>query len=104
MLYGRRGETITCQNGHYIATLARDVEIGALIVAEMFDAPTFVVAKFQSFGQCPRCDACFGITCWPGGGSALHFEQGWRIADGEMIYHIPKLALGDEWPVGPARR
>lgn len=73
MFFAARGDQITCQNGHHIATFARDVRRG-----EMFD-----LAAIRDWQQpCPPvgtmdqpCTIC-GAEWFKG--TNLHFKGGWR--------------------------
>ena len=78
-IYAKRGDLITCENGHPIATFERDVEVG-----DSFDA-TAIVAWQQTppeIGTMEKpCEIC-GQRWFKG--PYFHFWDGWRIAYDEI--------------------
>ena len=73
LYYARRGEIVTCENGHPIVTMMRDVKLG-----EQFDPDAFVnwrqVPDWSV--KAPVCDRC-GTPFWMPD-NVFHFDDGWR--------------------------
>jgi hypothetical protein len=67
------GEWVTCERGHRIVEIARDIPLGALYEAQNFknwqqpEPPLGIMEQ-----PCVRCGAKWFM------GMALHFEEGWR--------------------------
>lgn len=74
-LWAREGERVTCENGHRIATVARDIHGGEF----GRDPSRFVDWCFgiePEIGSTPPPCQC-GAPWWIGGNS-MHFEDGYR--------------------------
>lgn len=81
-VYAKAGEIVTCENGHPICTIGRDIVIG-----EPWD-PTALVDWQQpepTIGTFPKCAIC-GEDFYLSG--ALHFEDGWRRALDRFVARI----------------
>lgn len=76
-LYARKDEEITCENGHVICRMARDVTIGTL------QMPAVDFKEWQqrkpNLGEplqmlnCVKCNAI-----WVRDSNRYHFKDGWR--------------------------
>ena len=81
-LYAKSGQWITCENGHRICQIVRDLYIGDLGWAACIGNWQENAFPEPALGQtiCPRCGICGGW--WSGGGWEFHFEDGgWRLHD-----------------------
>lgn len=65
------GTKITCENGHFVATLAKPLSSGEVVTAGVFK---FADGQECLNGEAMRCRKC--EASW-GSGSALHTEDGW---------------------------
>ena len=75
-VYARKGETITCENGHPICEFADDVYVGNLPKPSNFINWT---QEEPEFGSRPKCAVCNG-DFWVGGeGFRVHIGDAWRI-------------------------
>ena len=74
-VYAKRGEVVTCERGHVICAMLRDVSRG-----ELFDDSAFGdwQMKKPDVGQfpIPRCERCGARWCM---GMQYHFHNGWRV-------------------------
>lgn len=83
MIYAHKGEHVTCENGHRICTMARDVEVGQLFDANR-DLTDWVQPEpsMGTLAKDVRCVSCgafwFGGPTGEGAPLILHFEDGWR--------------------------
>jgi hypothetical protein len=83
-IYARKGERVTCEGGHHIATFARDVMYHEVMMPDMFcyimdGVPNKIGERL---GNCPACGGHFNYAARdengkPAGG-ALHIEGEWR--------------------------
>lgn len=81
MIYARKGERVTCTEGHHIATFRRDVFVNDIITADMLEWAVGISPR-QDGDRLGACDICGGY--WnasdlkesPTG--KLHFADGWR--------------------------
>lgn len=78
-LYAHAGEHITCERGHVIATVARDVVVGAVFTADMVKDwhHKFSGLPGMSLKPCPECGASW-VKAQRGHPGLLHIETGWR--------------------------
>jgi hypothetical protein len=85
-MYASRGEKVTCENGHYICTLAEDMPdwMTGTPKCEDWQQPE------PAIGDQPVCQVCGGMwfcgsVTFPDGmilqGQFLHFPDGWRYWD-----------------------
>ncbi len=74
VFYARKGEIVTCEQGHPIFTFARDVK-----PTEKFDPSALTDWKQAEpqAGERPTCAVCGGQFHK---GGAFHFKDGWRGA------------------------
>lgn len=85
-IYARKGEHVTCENGHHICTVAHDLIVGATPKTGGVDfidwtQPEPVAGTMAKDCACAVCGAL-----WLGGpdgniATVLHFEDGWRYWD-----------------------
>jgi len=79
-LYASKGEVVTCENGHEICELSKDVFVDDLIMVEQFEnwrnqkppMPCEVITP------CQTCGARYLMSEIPFGGSWLHINGQWR--------------------------
>lgn len=78
--YARRGEIVTCTNGHAIVTFRRDVEVG-----EQFDREAFVNWRIPEpkVGTHPLCGC--GAEFWREG-QVFHFHP--AGASGAVVWRV----------------
>lgn len=80
ILYAKKGEVVTCTNGHEICELAKDVYVNEPLMAEKFinwknqepAKPCDVIAP------CNACGEPFIKSAMPYGGIWLHIDGEWR--------------------------
>lgn len=76
-LYARRGEQITCEYGHPIAQVTRDIKRGNIQGEHdlYFNGETAKPAMGTPIEQC-RCHLCNGL--WVVSNGHFHFKDGYR--------------------------
>lgn len=80
-LWAKKGEHLTCENGHVIATVARDIVRGEIAKGDEWEGWTQSQPQTGSLPPlaCGQCGApFFGRTDAGGFRSLYHFEDGWR--------------------------
>lgn len=91
MLVAEEGEKVSCENGHYICTVAERIETGRATVSQFKDwAPDIVIVQGERIPDCPTCGAPFirrrpliaGLPATApvnrARGEQLHIEGRWR--------------------------
>ena len=79
-LYASKGEVVTCENGHEICDMAKDVFVDDCLMVEQFEnwrnqkppMPCEVITP------CQTCGAPFVKSEMPFGGTWLHINGEWR--------------------------
>ncbi|MEQ8226713.1 MAG: hypothetical protein RIA64_01405 [Rhodospirillales bacterium] len=84
-IYARKGERITCTEGHHICTMAKDAVLGDMPEPEDYTDWQIPEPKFGAYPTC-HCGAPFFST---NTGTVLHFEDGWRNPRGLEIEWKP---------------
>lgn len=80
-VFARKGEKITCTNGHTIMEIGHDLIRHARVAAADFKAIDGVAPPQRGDKMkpdCPRCHAEWWRWNWPYREIQLHFEDGWR--------------------------
>lgn len=80
-LYASKGEVVTCENGHEICELSRDVFVDDPIIVEQFEnwRNQEPPKPYEIIKPCQTCGARFIDTAqYPYGGSWLHINEEWR--------------------------
>jgi hypothetical protein len=77
MIYARRGERITCEAGHEIATFNRDADRNDVFQLDMVDWRIEPPPPRKPAGNCP-CGAAWNASRDDGLHAVLHIEGGWR--------------------------
>ena len=88
VLYAKKGEIITCTDGHEICELECDVYIGGLLIASQFinwrnQEP---VNPHDEIRPCKTCGKPFIKSEMPYGGTWLHIDGEWRTTHPPHIY------------------
>jgi len=80
VLYAKKGEVITCTNGHAICELAENVYVGGTLIAEQFiNWRNQEAAKpCDVITPCKTCGEPFIKSVMPYGGNHLHIDGEWR--------------------------
>lgn len=94
IFYAESGEDVFCAEEHYIARLARDQPIGAVVRASLFvDAcEGWSIEDGKAFPCCPTCGAKTGVALIADDGTEiagnLFFRQGLRGVVGGQVEHF----------------
>jgi hypothetical protein len=89
-IYAKKGEKVTCENGHHICTVSCDIITG--VYQKAGDLMEWTQPKPKINGKIPKCKQCKGEfyvnNIFPYNpdqsspkyqpGIHLHFENGWR--------------------------
>lgn len=76
-VFAKKGEPVTCENGHIICTFSRNVAVADdFIPTHLY---TWTQPEPQRGDSGPVCAQC-GALFWhgAGGGQHFHFADGWR--------------------------
>jgi hypothetical protein len=77
-LYAKKGERITCESGHPICTVAKDIPFGAMHDDGFFCDWLQPEPKHGMLASMLGCLICGAPWFASGLGPQLHFEDGWR--------------------------
>lgn len=80
MTYIREGEIITCEGGHQLYRITKDIqrfETFRSSQAEPIHSAMPVPEMGHPYEPCPECDRRWQKAV-RGGGQRFHFEDGWR--------------------------
>ena len=80
LLYASKGEIVSCENGHEICDVSRDVYVGDLIIVNQFENWRNQTAPMPNdvIKPCHTCGARFIDSKIPYGGTWLHINGQWR--------------------------
>lgn len=99
MIYARKGEWVTCEQGHKLGRFTRDMLVGDDISADLLTAP-IIAPDGEPSGPC-ACGAWFAFTTRGSDDIWFHFEAGWRYGQGPKFWHFPRLSGMQLPPDGP---
>lgn len=77
MIYVREGEIVTCENGHELYEITRDVERFERVSAVQFSPVSIGVPEPVNGEPIPDCPLC-GARFHDSETSRFHFKEGWR--------------------------
>jgi hypothetical protein len=78
-IYAHKGEEITCQRKHHVATITRDCFVNEVMEADLFQWAEGMRPRVanDALGVCDKCGSYFNgkdaLGC-----TVLHFRHGWR--------------------------
>jgi hypothetical protein len=99
MIYARKDEWVTCENGHRLGRFTRDMSVGDGITSDLLTAPV-IAPEGEVVGPC-ACGAWFAFTTKDSDDVWFHFEEGWRYGHGPKFWSFPRLSGMQLPPDGP---
>lgn len=81
-IIAKRGEKVTCENGHLICEVAADIMSGEVVTPSQFsnwhERLVGEIKSGETVPRCPECSSFFIRIPIVLGGAALHIENTWR--------------------------